>query len=277
MHPAFSTWASEQKQTEYVYKSRWQLLCISALLPIKWESRRYLKLSNSKNTISHSVSFSLTHQFQKGWLQVFLINCLCDCPLRLFFLPFDTLRFFLFSLCWLLYALYLIFPFPWPNPHFIGRYIPGDPKDKNAWEVKSWVPAYLKMTLFYSDSQLLDWYQNSRLKCICASEFSKQFSMVLSRSVLLLTHQLLFPILVSFCVWVLFSLKALRFSLYSPSTEKCTVGCFKTFIYLFLLCLSNWLFILFCSLKLFFIDVLQLSPHWALSALSFWNTYQWDI
>lgn len=69
------------------------------------------------------------------------------------------------------------------------------------------------------------------------------------------------------CVWVLFSLKALRFSLYSPSTEKCTVGCFKTFIYLFLLCLSNWLFILFCSLKLFFMMFLQLSPHWALCSL----------
>lgn len=68
-------------------------------------------------------------------------------------------------------------------------------------------------------------------------------------------------------MWVLFSLKAFRFSLYSPSTEKCTVGCFKTFIYLFLLCPSNWLFILFCSLKLFFMMFLQLSPHWALCSL----------
>lgn len=85
-----------------------------------------------------------------------------------------------------------------------------------------------------------------------------------SRPVLLLTHQLLFPILVSLCVSA-FLLKALRFSLYSPSTEKCTVGCFKTFIYLFLLCLSNWLFIL-CSLKLFFMMFYNFLPT-GLSAL----------
>ena len=37
--------------------------------------------------------------------------------------------------------------------------------------------------------------------------------------------------------------------------------------HLFFLSLSNWLFILFCSLKLFFMMFLQLSPHWALCCL----------
>lgn len=229
MHPAFSTRASEQKQTEYVcQKSRWQLLCISALLPIKWESRRYLKSfpTLKKYCFSFCVLQSYTPISERLTASIFDTNCLYDCPLRLIFCLLILEVSSLFS---------LVLASPCPLSHFsfslaqslilLEDIFQEILRTKSAREVKSWVPANLKMTLFYSDSQLLDWYQNSRLKCICASEFSKHFSMVLLRPVLLLTHQLLFPILVSLCVSAFLPKSFKIFSLF-PKYWKMHCGVF---------------------------------------------------
>ena len=88
VHPAFSTRASKQKQTEYVcQESRWQLLWVSALLPIKWESRRYRKSfpTLKKYLFSFCCPSVFTPISERLTASSFDTNCLYDCPLRLFF------------------------------------------------------------------------------------------------------------------------------------------------------------------------------------------------
>ena len=126
---------------------------------------------------------------------------------------------------------------------------------------------------FIASSLLIDWFQNSGLKCIGPSEFWKLFSMVLFRAcgAADMTSTIL---LLCLCLWVLFSLKVFKiFSLFPEHWKMCCGMFLNIYWFIFIVpvelevhsVLFLEIFLLFCTL--------QISPT-VPPDVSFCNIYQ---